>query len=100
MTDDEVQPDGDHEPGTVTFAERPVDGPSDEPADLFEQEERPPTRLLLVVMVEDDAPDLIAMLEAEGVGARLGQRTDDGGVEVLVHDRNLPAAQAVLVDFR
>ena len=50
-------------------------------------------------MVEDDAPELVAALQAEGVGARLGERTDDGGVEVLVHDTKLPAAQAVLVEF-
>src|SRR2546423_490625 len=50
-------------------------------------------------MVEEDAPDLVAALEAESVGARLGDQTDDGGVEVLVHDTDLAAAQAVLVDF-
>ena len=50
-------------------------------------------------MVEEDAPDLVAALEAEGVGARLGDRTDDGGVEVLIHDTKLAAAQAVLIEF-
>jgi hypothetical protein len=87
------------EPGRVTFADRERDEANDEPADLFAQEERPPKRLVLVVMVEEDAPDLVAALEADGVGARLGERTDDGGVEVLVHDTKLPAAQAVLVEF-
>jgi hypothetical protein len=53
----------------------------------------------LVVMVDEDAPDLIAALRAEGIGSRLGERTDDGGIEVLVHDTKLPAAQAVLVEF-
>jgi hypothetical protein len=50
-------------------------------------------------MVEEDAPDLVAALHADGIGARLGERTDDGGIEVLVHDTKLPAAQAVLVEF-
>jgi hypothetical protein len=86
------------EPGRVEFGERTGAGAS-AGRDLFDEEERPPKRLVLVVMVEEDAPDLIAALRAEGVGARLGERTDDGGVEVLVHDTKLPAAQAVLVEF-
>src|SRR6266480_2122564 len=69
------------------------------PSDLFEREERPPTRLILAVMVEEDAPGLIDALGAEGIGTRLGERTPDGGVEVLIHDTNLAAAQAVLVDY-
>jgi len=96
--DDELEPDAELEPGEVTFASRERGG-GDGPADLFEEEEQPPKRLVLVVMVPEDAPELIAALEAEGVGARRGQTTDDGGVEVLVHDTKLPAAQAVLVDF-
>src|SRR5205823_8504483 len=67
--------------------------------DLFEREERPPKRLILAVMVEDDAPGLIEALGAEGIGTRLGERTQDGGVEVLIHDTNLAAAQAVLVEY-
>ncbi len=94
-----ADPDAEIEPGTVTFAHREPGVPEDAPSDLFEQEERPPTRLVLVVMVEEDAPDLVAALEAEGVGARLSDRTDDGGVEVLIHDTRLAAAQAVLVEF-
>ena len=69
------------------------------PADLFEREERPPKRLILAVMVEDDAPGLIEALGAEGIGTRLGERTEEGGVEVLIHDTNLAAAQAVLVEY-
>ena len=87
------------EPGRVTFERREGAGSSGDAVDLFEAEELPPKRLVLVVMVEQDAPDLIEALRAEGVGARLGERTDDGGVEVLVHDTKLPAAQAVLVEF-
>lgn len=68
-------------------------------SDLFEREERPPKRLILAVMVEDDAPGLIDALGAEGIGTRLGERTEDGGVEVLIHDTNLAAAQAVLVEY-
>jgi len=99
MRDDDPEDDDGVEPGRVTFADRPATSASDAPADLFEEEERPPKRLVLVVMVEDDAPDLVAALEADGVGARLGEHTDEGGVEVLVHDTKLPAAQAVLVEF-
>jgi hypothetical protein len=87
------------EPGRVEFGGRESGGGSADRLDLFDEEERPPKRLVLVVMVEEDAPDLIEALRAEGVGARLGERTDDGGVEVLVHDTKLPAAQAVLVEF-
>jgi hypothetical protein len=101
MHEDDGLPDVD-EPavgvGEVTFASRAA-GDDETPADLFAEEERPAKRLVLVVMVEEDAPDLVAALEAEGVGARLGERTDDGGYEVLVHDTKLPAAQAVLVEF-
>src|SRR5947207_8015813 len=68
-------------------------------SDLFDREERPPKRLILAVMVEDDAPGLIEALGAEGIGTRLRERTPDGGVEVLIHDTNLAAAQAVLVDY-
>jgi hypothetical protein len=84
--------------GAVTFASRRRDD-GEPPADLFDEEERPPKRLVLVVMVPEDAPELVAALEADGVGARLGEQTEDGGVEILVHDTKLPAAQAVLVEF-
>jgi hypothetical protein len=55
--------------------------------------------LILAVMVEEDAPGLIEALAAEGIGTRLGERTKDGGVEVLIHDTSLAAAQAVLVEY-
>jgi hypothetical protein len=73
------------------------EGP-DAPSDLFASEERP-RRILLAVMVPEDAPDLIERLEDEGIGARLGEPTDDGGVEVLIHEQNVQEAQAILVDF-
>ena len=86
----------------VTFTHR---SDTDDPvgiepaADLFDREERPPKRLILVVMVEEDASGLLEALEAERIGSRLGERTDDGGVEILIHDTNLAAAQAVLVGY-
>jgi hypothetical protein len=95
MTDaDEQQP----RPGALdVVATAPPDRA--EPEDLFAKEERPVRRLVLVVMVEEDAADLIAALEAEGIGARIGDRTDDGGVEILIHDLRLAEAQAVLVEY-
>jgi len=100
MRDDDLSEDpaAEVEAGEVTFASR-SGGDRGAREDLFAEEERPPKRLVLVVMVEEDAADLVAALEADGVGARLGDRTDDGGVEILVHDSKLPAAQAVLVEF-
>src|SRR5262249_47315739 len=100
MRDDDrsEDPAAEVESGEVTFASR-TGGHEGALEDLFAEEERPPKRLVLVVMVEEDAADLVAALEADGVGARLGDRTDDGGVEILVHDSKLPAAQAVLVEY-
>jgi hypothetical protein len=66
--------------------------------DLFEQEEHP-ARIRLVVMANEDAPDLIEALAAEAIGARLGDPSPDDGVEVIVHDFQLAQAQAVLVEF-
>ena len=102
MGDDEAlaDPDAELAPGAVTFAHLSVGTEdADAPADLFAEEEQPPKRLVLVVMVEEDAPDLVAALGSEAIGARLGERTDDRGVEVLIHDTKLAAAQAVLVEF-
>ena len=50
-------------------------------------------------MARQDAPDLVSELEAQGIGARLGELTEDDGVEVLVHDLNLADALVTLVDF-
>jgi hypothetical protein len=85
----------------VVRLERPLsktDAADGTPSDLFEQEEHP-DRLRLAVMAKEDAPDLVSALEAEGIGARLGEETPDGGIEVIVHDTHLADAQAVLVDF-
>jgi zinc-ribbon domain len=96
-----LEPGPTHRVAPASFAYRADtdDDGSASPADLFEREERPPKRLILAVMVEDDAPGLIEALGAEGSGTRLGERTEDGGVEVLIHDTNLAAAQAVLVEY-
>src|SRR3989442_630654 len=85
--------------GTIEVVQRPGmgDGEGQDP-DLFEREEHP-TRIVLAVIETEDAPDLIDALEAEGIGARLGEPTSDDGVEVLVHDTNVPNAQAILVEF-
>lgn len=65
---------------------------------LFEQEEHPQT-VTLAVMAREDAPDLVSELEVQGIGARLGEQTEDDGVQVLVHDFNLADALATVVDF-
>jgi hypothetical protein len=70
----------------------------EEQVDLFEYEEHP-RRMVLVVMVPEDAPGLMERLETEGVGSRLGEPTDDGGVEVLIHEMNVQQAQAILTDY-
>ena len=83
----------------VTRASTMVDEVSEtaEPP-LFEQEEHPQT-VTLAVMARQDAPDLIAELEAQGIGARLGEETEDDGVAVQIHDFNLAEALAIVVDF-
>jgi hypothetical protein len=96
-----AEPDEDEQVrGTLTVVDRTKpDEASDDPHDLFADEERSPRRMILAVMVPEDGPALVAALEREGIGARLGAATDDGGIEVLVHDTHLPEAQAVLVEF-
>jgi hypothetical protein len=73
-------------------------GPDDEPQDLFATEEHP-RRLVLCTLSDDDARDLVELLERQGIGARLGARGTEGTTQVLIHDSRLPDAQAVLVDF-
>jgi hypothetical protein len=68
----------------------------DEPPDRFELEARP---VVLTSIVEEDAPAFLAALEEEEIGARAGSRTEDGGVEIVVHAAKLIDAQAVLVEF-
>jgi hypothetical protein len=66
--------------------------------DLFEQEEHPRS-VVLADLDAVDAPEFIEALKAQGIGAKLGSPTDQGGVEVIIHAANLADAQAVLVDF-
>ena len=84
----------DRPPGSVEIA----DGPPDEPsaADRFAREETP---IVLVSIVDEDVDAFLAALEDQRIGARRGAATDDGGVEILIHESNLADAQAVLVDF-
>jgi hypothetical protein len=73
-------------------------GPDGEPQDLFATEERP-RRLVLCKLYDDDARDLVELLERQGIGARLGPRETEGTTQVLIHDSRLPDAQAVFADF-
>jgi hypothetical protein len=72
------------------------DEPSDD--DLFEREEKPRS-VVLADLDQADAPEFIEALKAQGIGAKLGSPTDQGGVEVIIHEANLADAQAILVDF-
>lgn len=73
-------------------------GGTDETQDLFAAEEHP-RRLILCTLYDDDARDLVDLLERQGIGARLGQREPEGTTQVLIHDVRLPDTQAVLADF-
>lgn len=64
--------------------------------DRFALEETP---VVLSTMVEEDVDEFLAALDEQEIGARRGERADDGGVEVVVHAANLMDAQAVLVEF-
>ena len=74
-------------------------GAEPEASDLFAQEERLPRRMVLAEVVPEDAGELVDALVREGIGARIGAATDNGGVLVLIHEVNLPDAQGILVDF-
>jgi hypothetical protein len=77
----------------------PVDKDGDPPEeDLFDREESPRS-VVLADLDQGDAPEFIEALKAQGIGAKLGSPTDQGGVEVIIHEANLADAQAVLVDF-
>jgi hypothetical protein len=100
----EARPDGsdafddeDAQRGSVTVAPAParsIDG-----QDLFAQEEVVPRRMVLAEVVPEDAQELVDTLAAEGIGARIGAATDNGGVRILIHEQHLPDAQGILVDF-
>ena len=65
---------------------------------LFEREANP-RQVILAIVAAEDADDFIATLESQRVGARLGEKTEDEGVEILIHDLNLAEAQAILVEY-
>jgi hypothetical protein len=69
----------------------------DAPTDLFEDEEHPVT-IVLCLLPEYDGRDLVELLERRGIGARLGEASEDS-VEVLIHEFRLPEAQSILVEF-
>lgn len=73
-------------------------GADDDPQDLFATEEHP-RRLVLCRLYDDDARDLVDLLERQGIGARLGPHGTEGTTQVLIHDARLPDAQAVMADF-
>jgi hypothetical protein len=64
--------------------------------DRFALEEEP---VVLTSMIEENVDAFLAALDEEEIGARRGERTDDGGVGIIVHAANLIDAQAVLVEF-
>jgi hypothetical protein len=87
--------------GTIDVAYLPApdeDADAASEDDLFEQEEHPRS-VVLADLDKADAPEFIDALKEQGIGAKLGSPTDQGGVQVLIHEANLADAQAVLVDF-
>jgi hypothetical protein len=82
-------------PGRVEVVERAADAATAS-TDRFGLEEVP---VVLTSMVEEDVDAFLTVLDEEEIGARRGQPTGDGGVEIVVHAANLIDAQAVLVEF-
>ncbi|HZB78341.1 MAG TPA: hypothetical protein VE522_00650 [Actinomycetota bacterium] len=82
------------EPGSVEVMELAEDATRS--LDRFTLEAEP---VVLISMIEEDVDAFLAALDGEGIGARRGERTDDGGVGIIVHAANLMDAQAVLVEF-
>ena len=82
------------EPGSVEVMELAEDATRS--LDRFTLEAEP---VVLISMIEVDVDAFLAALDGEGIGARRGERTDDGGVGIIVHAANLMDAQAVLVEF-
>ena len=82
-------------PGRLEVVERDEDSDEDTP-DRFGLEEQP---IVLTSMIEEDVEEFLTALDDEEIGARRGDSTGDGGVEIVVHAANLIDAQAVLVEF-
>jgi hypothetical protein len=85
----------DVEPGRLEVVER-EEGSDVDAVDRFTLEVQP---VVLTSMIEEDVDAFLAALEEEEIGARRGDPTGDGGVEIVVHAANLIDAQAVLVEF-
>lgn len=82
-------------PGRLEVVEREEDPDEDAP-DRFALEEQ---AIVLTSMIEEDVDAFLTALDEEEIGARRGDSTGDGGVEIVVHAANLIDAQAVLVEF-
>ena len=85
----------------IVHADPETDEPTatpDKPVDLFGDEEQP-IRLVLCRLYDDDARDLVDLLERQGIGARLGHHEPEGVTQVMIHAFRLPEAQATLVEF-
>jgi hypothetical protein len=82
-------------PGRVEVVERAGDAATGS-TDRFALEE---VSVVLTSIVEEDVDAFLTVLDEEEIGARRGQPTGDGGVEIVVHAANLLDAQAVLVEF-
>jgi hypothetical protein len=83
------------EPGRLVVMELAEDSVTGS-LDRFALEEEP---VVLTSMIEENVDAFLAALDEEEIGARRGERTDDGGVGIIVHAANLIDAQAVLVEF-
>jgi hypothetical protein len=83
------------EPGRVEVMER-ADDPATGSLDRFALEQE---AVVLTSMIDEDVDAFLAALDGEGIGARRGEPTEDGGVGIIVHAANLIDAQAVLVEF-
>jgi hypothetical protein len=83
------------EPGRLEVMELAEDSVTGS-LDRFALEEEP---VVLTSMIEENVDAFLAALDEEEIGARRGERTDDGGVGIIVHAANLIDAQAVLVEF-
>jgi hypothetical protein len=82
------------ERGRLEVVERD-EGSGSEGVDRFALEEK---SVVLTSMIEEDVDAFLSTLDDEEIGARRGERTGDGGVEIMVHAANLMDAQAVLVE--
>jgi hypothetical protein len=83
------------EPGRLEVMELAEDSVTGS-LDRFALEEEP---VVLTSMIEENVDAFLAALDEEEIGARRGERTDHGGVGIIVHAANLIDAQAVLVEF-